>query len=133
MYNQVGLMGRLARTPELKRTQNGISITSFTLAADRDFKNESGSRDTDWIDCVAWRGIAEFIAKNFQRGQSILVKGRLQSRNWTDAGGNNRRAVEILVDGAYFCGSAPARNAAPNYEQHDPSYFEVPEKEEIPF
>ena len=140
MFNHVGIMGRFAQAPELKHTQNGSPVTSFTLAADRDFKNESGSRDTDWIDCVAWRGTAEFIAKHFQKGQSILVSGRLQTRGWTDKDGSKRRSTEVLVESAYFAGASPRSATEQSPAQHwmgsgyhDVPENDVPEKEGIPF
>lgn len=109
MFNHVGVMGRLIHDPELRRTQSGTAVTSFTLAVERDAKSKvTDERATDWIDCVAWRGTAEFIARNFRKGQSALVSGRLQTRDWTDRDGNKRRSVEVLVDEVYFSG--PRKN-----------------------
>lgn len=141
MFNHVGIMGRLSRTPELRRTQAGAAVVSFSIAVDRDIKGQDGERAVDWIECVAWRGTAEFIAKYFQKGQSILVSGRLQTRGWTDKDGSKRRSTEVLVDTAYFAGAAPARSSAPvqaptqppYYMEPTPEYFDVPEKEELPF
>lgn len=109
MFNHVGVMGRLTHDPELRRTQNGTAVISFTLAVERDVKSKvTDERVTDWIDCVAWRGTAEFIARNFRKGQSALVSGRLQTRDWFDANGNKRRSVEVLADEVYFAG--PRKN-----------------------
>ena len=102
MLNKIFIMGRLTRDPELRRTQNGTAVTSFSLAVDRDFKNADGSKDTDFIDVVAWRGAAEFVAKYFAKGRIAVVEGRLQMRDWTDKKGNKRRNAEVLADNIYF-------------------------------
>lgn len=103
MLNHITIMGRLARDPELRRTGNGIAVTSFTLAVDRDFAPKDGSgRETDWIDCVAWRNTGEFVSKYFTKGRMAVVSGRLQVRNWTDKDGNKRRTTEVIVENVYF-------------------------------
>lgn len=102
MLNKIFIMGRLTRDPELRRTQNGAAVTSFSLAVDRDFKNADGSKDTDFINVVAWRGAAEFVAKYFSKGRMAVVEGRLQMRDWTDRDGNKRRNAEVLADNIYF-------------------------------
>ena len=102
MLNKVVIMGRLARDPELRRTQAGVSVTSFRIACDRDFKSQSGEKETDWIDIVAWRNTAEFVSKYFQKGRMVIVDGRLQTRDWTDKDGNKRIAVEVVADNVYF-------------------------------
>lgn len=103
MLNHIVIMGRLTRDPELRRTGNGIAVTSFTLAVDRDFSNkESGEKETDFIDCVAWRNTAEFVEKYFHKGSMAVVAGRLQLRSWTDKDGNKRRSAEVLADSVYF-------------------------------
>lgn len=102
MLNKIFIMGRLTRDPELRRTQNGTAVTRFTLAVDRDFKNADGSKDTDFIDVVAWRNTAEFVSKYFSKGRMAVVEGRLQTRNWTDKEGNKRRNAEVLADSIYF-------------------------------
>ena len=105
MLNQISIMGRLVRDPELRRTGSGIAVASFSLAVDRDFApKDGGDRETDFIDCVAWRQTGEFVSKYFVKGQMAAVSGRLQIRPWTDKDGNNRRTAEILVDHVYFCG-----------------------------
>ena len=105
MLNKIFIMGRLTRDPELRRTQNGTAVTSFTLAVDRDFKNADGTKDTDFIDVVAWRTTAEFVAKYFSKGRMAVVEGRLQLRDWTDKDGNKRRSAEVVADSVYFGGS----------------------------
>ena len=102
MLNKIFIMGRLTRDPELRRTQNGTAVTSFTLAVDRDFKSQSGEKETDFIDVVAWRTTAEFVAKYFSKGRMAVVEGRLQLRDWTDKDGNKRRNAEVLADNIYF-------------------------------
>lgn len=103
MLNHIVVMGRLTRDPELRRTGSGIAVTSFTVAVDRDFgKNESGEKETDFIDCVAWRQTGEFVSKYFAKGRMAVVSGRLQIRNWTDKEGNKRRTAEIVADNVYF-------------------------------
>ena len=103
MLNHIVIMGRLARDPELRHTQSGTPVASFTLAVDRDFKDKTtGERTTDWIDVVAWRGSAEFVTKWFTKGRMAVVEGRLQIRDWTDKDGNKRRAAEVVADNIYF-------------------------------
>ena len=102
MLNKIILMGRLARDPELRRTGSGTAVTSFTLAVDRDFKSQSGEKETDWIDVVAWRNTAEFVSKYFTKGRMAVVEGRLQIRDWTDDNGNKRRSAEVVADNVYF-------------------------------
>lgn len=120
MLNHIVLMGRLARDPELRRTQSGVSVTSFRLACDRDFKTQSGEKETDWIDVVAWRGTAEFVSKYFQKGRMAIVEGRLQTRDWTDKEGNKRTAVEVVADNIYFGDSK--RDGAPTGGFDTPAY-----------
>lgn len=112
--NTVLLMGRLVRDPELRRTQSGTAVTSFTLAVDRGFADKDGNRQADFIDCVAWKGTAEFVAKWFVKGQMAAVAGALRVRSWEDNEGNRRKAVEVVVSTAEFCGGkkdAPERGA----------------------
>ncbi len=103
MLNHITIMGRLTRDPELRRTGTGIAVASFTVAVDRDFgKNENGEKETDFIDCVAWRQTGEFVSKYFTKGSMIVVSGRLQIRGWTDKDGNKRRTAEVVADNVYF-------------------------------
>lgn len=102
MLNNIVIMGRLTRDPELRRTQTGVAVASFTLACERDFAAQGEARETDFIDIVSWRYTAEFVEKYFSKGQMAIVTGRLQIRNWEDKEGNKRRSAEILADHVYF-------------------------------
>ena len=103
MLNHITIMGRLTRDPELRRTGSGIAVASFTLAVDRDFSpRDGGERETDFIDCVAWRQTGEFVSKYFTKGSMAVVSGRLQIRGWTDKDGNKRRTAEVVADNVYF-------------------------------
>ena len=103
MLNHITIMGRLTRDPELCRTGSGVAVTSYTVAVDRDFgKNENGEKETDFIDCVAWRQTGEFVSKYFTKGRMAVVSGRLQIRSWTDKEGNKRRTAEVIADNVYF-------------------------------
>lgn len=101
MLNKIFLMGRMTRNPELRHTQNGTAVASFSLAVERQ-KSQDGSKQTDFIDCTAWRNTAEFAAKYFTKGRMAVVVGRLQIQDWTDKEGNKRRSAEVLVDDLYF-------------------------------
>ena len=106
MLNHITIMGRLVRDPEMRRTGSGIAVANFTVAVDRDFADkQSGEKETDFIDCVAWRQTGEFVSKFFSKGKLIVVSGRLQIRSWTDNDGNKRRAAEIVADNCYFAES----------------------------
>ena len=117
MLNHITIMGRLTRDPELRYTQSQTPVASFTLAVDRDFASrDGGERQTDFIDCVAWRQTGEFVSKYFSKGSMAVVSGRLQIREWTDRDGNKRRTAEVVAENVYFGeskrredGSAPAR------------------------
>lgn len=102
MLNHITIMGRLVRDPELRRTGSGIAVASFTVAVDRDFSGKDSEKETDFIDCVAWRNTGEFISKYFTKGRMIVVSGRLQIRNWNDKDGNKRRSAEVIADSCYF-------------------------------
>ena len=113
MLNKIILMGRLTRDPELRRTGSGTAVTSFSLAVDRDFKSQSGEKETDFIDIVAWRSTAEFVSKYFTKGRMAVVEGRLQIRDWTDKDGGKRRSAEVVADNVYFGDSK--RDGAADY------------------
>ena len=114
MLNHITIMGRLTRDPELRYTQSQTPVASFTLACDRDFGGRDGNeRQTDFIDCVAWRQTAEFVSKYFAKGRLAAVDGRLQIREWTDKDGNKRRSAEIVVNNIYF-GDSRRDNASDN-------------------
>ena len=103
MLNHITIMGRLTRDPELRRTGSGIAVASFTVAVDRDFGGrDGGEKETDFIDCVAWRQTGEFVSKYFTKGRMIVVSGRLQIRSWTDKDGNKRRTAEVVAENCYF-------------------------------
>ena len=140
MLNHITIMGRLTRDPELRRTGSGIAVASFTVAVDRDFApRDGGERETDFIDCVAWRQTGEFVSKYFTKGRMAVVSGRLQIRGWTDKDGNKRRTAEVIADNVYFGDSkresdggsnayggnsygGNAYGAAPAYGSSAPSY-----------
>ena len=134
MLNHIVIMGRLTRDPELRRTGSGVAVASFTLAVDRDFSpRDGGDRETDFIDCVAWRQTGEFVSKYFTKGRMAVVSGRLQIRNWNDKDGNKRRTAEIVADNVYFgdskrdgdsgnsYNSAPANTGFGGYSAPEPS------------
>ena len=122
MLNRIIIMGRLTRDPELRRTQNGTAVTSFSLAVDRDFKNkETGETSVDFIDCVAWRSTAEFVNNYFTKGRMAVVEGKLQIRPWKDRDGNNRRSAEVIVDNIYF-GDSKRDGASQGANYGAPSY-----------
>lgn len=123
MLNHIVIMGRLTRDPELKTTNNGVPVVSFSIAVDRDFADkESGERGVDFIDVTAWRHTAEFVSRYFTKGRMAVVSGRLQTRNWTDKDGNKRKTVEIVAENVYFGDSkrndsetsAPSAPSAPS-------------------
>lgn len=121
MLNHIVIMGRLTRDPELRRTQSGTSVTSFSLAVDRDFKSQSGEKETDFIDVVAWRNTAEFASKYFAKGHTAVVEGRLRIRDWTDRNGGKRRSAEVVAEHIYFGDSkrdGDTANTSDAYRQH---------------
>ena len=111
MLNKIIIMGRLTRDPELRRTASSTAVAGFTLAVDRDFKSQNGEKSTDFLDVVAWRNTAEFVAKYFTKGRMAVVEGRLQIRDWKDKDGNNRRSAEVVAENVYFGDSK--RDGAP--------------------
>lgn len=147
MLNQISVQGRIVRDPELRRTGSGKPVTSFTLACDRDFKNsQTGEKEVDFLDCVAWNSTAELVEKYFRKGQMAVATGRLQIRQYTDKNGQKRRQAEILASSVYFCGGKENGSAggseavggysAPGYQGNAPGGdFEVLEDEDgqMPF
>ena len=118
--NHIVLMGRLTRDPELRHTQSGTAVASFTLAVDRDFKSkDSGEKITDFIYIVAWRNTAEFASKYFAKGRQAVVEGRLQLRDWTDLDGNKRRSAEVLAESVYFADSKRDSDTPPKMDLDD--------------
>lgn len=131
MLNNVIIMGRLTRDPELRRTQGGTAVTSFTMAVDRDFKSQSGEKETDFIDVVAWRSTAEFVAKYFTKGRMAAVEGRIQVRDWQDKDGNRRKSVEVVADNVYFADSK--RDSKPQESRDDQAFDEIEDDGDWPF
>lgn len=137
MINNVTLMGRLTAAPELKQTPNGVSVTSFCIAVDRRFQKD-GEKQADFINCVAWRNTAEFITKYFGKGDMIAVTGEIQTRKYKDNGGNNRVAVEVVIDNASFCGGKNGGNSDNSAPQYNPyannnNDFEEVTNDDLPF
>lgn len=129
MLNNVSLMGRLTDTPELRKTTNGTSVTSFTVAVGRNFASKSGDRETDFIDVVAWRQTAEFVTKYFKKGQMIALSGSIQTRTYKDKEGNNRKAFEIVADNVYFAESrASSGESAPARDYQAPAPAAAPQQ-----
>ena len=130
MLNVCTIMGRLTRDPELRRTGSGVAVTSFTLAVDRDFApKDGGERETDFIDCVAWRGTGEFVSKYFKKGSMAIASGKLQIRNWTDKDGNKRRNAEVMVHNVFFTGD----RRKDDHDDDDVEFEEVGDEEVLPF
>ena len=102
MLNKIFLMGRLTRDPDLRKTKSGTPVASFSLAVDRDYKGQGGERETDFIDCTAWRGTAEFVSNYFTKGRMAVVEGRLQVTDYKDRDGNSRRSWTVVADNVYF-------------------------------
>ena len=122
MLNHITIMGRLTRDPEIRYTQSQTPVTSFTLAVDRDFGGrDGGEKQTDFIDCVAWRQTAEFVSKYFNKGSMAVVSGRLQIRDWTDREGGKRRNAEVVVDNIYF-GESKRREGGDVRSDSRPAY-----------
>lgn len=111
MLNQIIIMGRLTRDPESKGTASGISAATFTLACERDYAPQGQERDVDFIDCIAWRGTAEFVLRNFAKGRMLAVEGRLQINTWTANDGSKRKNPQIIVERVYFADSKPKEEA----------------------
>ena len=131
MLNSVIIMGRLTRDPELRRTQGGTAVTSFTMAVDRDFKSQSGEKETDFIDVVAWRNTGEFAAKYLAKGRMAAVEGRIQVRDWQDKDGNRRKSVEVVADNVYFADSK--RDSKPQESRDDQEFDEIEDDGDLPF
>lgn len=131
MLNKVIIMGRLTRDPELRRTQGGTAVTSFTMAVDRDFKSQSGEKETDFIDVVAWRNTGEFAAKYLAKGRMAAVEGRIQVRDWQDKDGNRRKSVEVVADNVYFADSK--RDSKPQESREDQEFDEIEDDGDLPF
>ena len=133
MLNKVIIMGRLTRNPELRRTQGGTAVTSFTMAVDRDFKSQSGEKETDFIDVVAWRNTGEFAAKYLAKGRMAAVEGRIQVRDWQDKDGNRRKSVEVVADNVYFADSKRDSKPQESRTVDDQEFDEIEDDGDLPF
>ena len=150
MLNKIFIMGRLTRDPELRRTQNGTAVAGFALAVDRDYKNADGTKETDFIEVVAWRSSAEFVSKYFAKGRMAVVEGRLQIRDWQDKDGNKRRNAEVVADNVYFgdskkegdssggsyggsSGGYKAAGKSVDVEPGEGEFAEIEDEEDLPF
>ena len=142
MLNKIFIMGCLTRDPELRRTQNGTAVAGFALAVDRDYKNADGTKETDFIEVVAWRSSAEFVSKYFAKGRMAVVEGRLQIRDWQDKDGNKRRNAEVVADNVYFgdskkegdsSGGYKAAGKAVDVEPGEGEFAEIEDEEDSPF
>lgn len=124
MINMVALMGRLTYDPELKTTPQGVSVIRFQVACDRNYQKAGAERQADFIDCVAWRNTAEFVSRYFHKGSMIAIEGTIQTSNFTDKNGQNRKQVEVVANQVSFCGSKSesGTNNAPAFAQPAPSY-----------
>lgn len=131
MLNIVALMGRLTTEPELKKTISGVSMCKFTLAVERNFAKQGGERETDFINCLAWRNTAEFISKYFVKGQLIAVDGSIQTGSYTDNNGNKRHTFDVVVANANFTGDK--RNGGNNKENDGYSCPDIPPDDDLPF
>lgn len=119
MLNSVNLIGRLTADPELKTTPGGISVATFCLAVERNYAPQGEKRQTDFINCVAWRGTGEFISRNFQKGSLLALEGSIQSRNYEDRSGQKRVAYEVIVERAYFCGRNDNPSTLPKGKEYE--------------
>ena len=143
MFNIVVLTGRLTAAPELKKTPNGVSVTSFSIAVQRRLKNSNGEYETDFINVVAWRQTAEFITKYFTKGSMIGIEGSIQTRQYTDKNGNNRTAFEVVIDNVHFVESKkeaktdvninPQNDPLPSFSEHLKNLNEVSSNDDLPF
>jgi len=130
MLNNIQIHGRLTKDPEMRQTQSGVSVCNFTVAVDRNYTRQGEDRQTDFFDCVGWRGLADMICKYFNKGKEIVLSGEMQSRKWQDKDGNNRTSWEIQVGNVDFCGSKGNGNSEPAYSEPD---FGPADNEEVPF
>ena len=137
MLNKIVIIGRLTAEPELRHTANATPVASFTLAVERDFKGNDGQKQTDFINCIAWRSTAEFVSKYFSKGSMAVVSGRLQIRSYQDRDGNNRTVAEVLAENVYF---GESRRSHDSSDSHDTSaaeqksgFVELDDEEDLPF
>lgn len=131
--NVCTFVGRLTSDVELKTTTSGVSVASFNVAVDRAYKQKGQERQTDFIPCVAWRSTAEFISKHFRKGQRIAIKGELQSRQYTATDGSQRKVLEVIVDGAFFCENKAEPSVEMAAAMNSNQFEEVISDEDLPF
>lgn len=133
--NSVVLLGRLVKAPEVKQTQSGVSVCSFAVAVDRDYKSGE-ERQADFIDCVAWRSSADFVGKYFDRGDMIAVKGRIQTRTYETEEGQKRKVVEVVVDSVSFAGGKKGGGTQSDdatAKVDTPNMVEIADDDDLPF
>lgn len=144
MLNKTIMMGRLTKDPELRSTASGTSVVSFSLAVERDFKNpQTGEKDVDFFDCVAWRNTADYVAKYFSKGRMAVCEGQFQTRWWEDNSGLKRRAIELIVSNIYFGDSKPQQESSQTYAPAAPTtdfssmegftHMPAPADDDLPF
>ena len=132
MLNRIILMGRLTHDPELRKTQSGVSVCSFSIGVDRDYKAQNGEKETDFFDIVTWRATADFVSKFFTKGRMAVVEGRLQNRDWVDKDKNKRRSAEVIADNVYFGDSRPTQTeGAPGTGETD-AFKDFPPLDDLP-
>ena len=132
MLNCAQIMGRLTADPELKLTENQVSVCSFTVAVEEDYVKSGEQRKCNFIDCVAWKNKADFVAKYFHKGSMIAVDGEIKTRNWEDKNGNKRKTTEIQADNVHFCGDKE-KKSADVVKDEIPEIYEIPDDESLPF
>lgn len=133
MLNHVSIMGRLTRDPELRRTGSGTPVANFTIAIDRDFSGKDGEKETDFINCVAWRQTAEFVNRYFTKGRMAVVSGRLQVRKWQTHEGENRYVTEVIAESVYFGDSKKDTSSGGDYSSKSGDFSEIPEEDDDDF
>ena len=134
MLNHITIMGRLTKNPTLNTTQSGVSVCSFTVAVDRDFSGKGEEKLTDFFDCTAWRGTADFVGKYFSKGRMIVVDGALQNDKWTDKDGNNRVSAKIVANNVYFGDSKRNESTSQTAESVVAKFDEIKEADgDLPF
>lgn len=132
MLNRAILMGRITKSPELKTTPNGVPVIQISIAVDRDYTPKGQEKQTDFINVVAWRNTAEFIAKYFEKGQLIALTGSIQTRSYTDNQGNKRSVTEVIADQVYFCGGKnDNKKEKPSFDEND--FEEISTDSDLPF
>ena len=133
MYNKMILVGRMTASPEMKSTPSGVSVCSFSVACDRQFKDKDGNRKADFIPCVAWRSIAEFVVKYFQKGSPIGIEGSLETKTYTDKNGNKRTMYEVIADRAFFVGGKERNTSSVENASESEFAANDDESEDLPF